>query len=407
MKRLVSAAVLLGLLTPLLARADLEKGDFAPDLDATDWINTDGKSISIAELRGMAVVLCFWESWQSTAEQLLPFINQLDNSGYGRGAGVFTLGVTSSDRRSAEDIVKKSRILFPIALGSKAAAAYKITQFPRLVVIDPTGTVAYSGWNSSGNSMVKEIEKVLETAPPFRTHPREAERAEKKLRAAQEALKKGDYHEALLKAREADEDALQDDRLKVRCQQMIDLVEAVGRDRLQAGLVLIDNHKIDEGIQEIRGVIEVFQVASCGKTARRRVRFLKEHYPEVQRAVDQAQREIKARAQLSEVSEKLWKHKFGEAYDKLKAIEKEFADTKAADIAKTIRERMDANRGLMQNVRNEEARVVCEDRLARARSYKTSGRNDEAKKLLRSIIDEFPNTRYEQEAYKLLSEMPL
>jgi tetratricopeptide (TPR) repeat protein len=406
MKRVGIAALLVGLLLPVAARADLEKGDFAPDIDALDWMNTDGKSLSVAGLRGMVVMLYFWESWDLAGPKLLPLMNQLDNHpAFGRAGGVYTIGVTSADRKSVEETIKKDHIFFPIALGSKAASAYKITKFPRLVIIDPTGTIAYSDWGDI-NGMVDQIGKLLEDAPPFRTHPREAERARKALQASREALQRGDFREAFIQAREADEHALMDDRLKVRCQEMLDLIDAIGRDRLQHGLALIDNHQVDQGVQVISEVLEQFQIAGCGKAARRHMRYLKEHYPEVQQAVDKLGREDQAHAKLIDAAEKLWRRKFGEAYEALQKVEQDYADTKAAETAKTIRGRMDAKPGLMQRVRDEQAGVVCEERLSRARNFIELGRYEEARKQLRSIIDEFPNTRYMEEAYQLLSEIP-
>jgi tetratricopeptide (TPR) repeat protein len=406
MKRVVIAAVIVGVLIPIAARADLEEGAYAPDLDAPDWMNTDGKSLSIAGLRGMVVVLYFWESWHATGERLLPLMNQLDSHpALGRGGGVYTIGVTSADRVSVEETVKKEHIVFPIALGCKAAVAYKITQFPRVVIIDPMGKVVYSDF-SNPNSMVKEILKLLEDSTPFRTHPREAAKARKYLQAARDALERGDYREAFLQATDANDHALMDDPLKARCQEMLDLVDAIGHDRLQHGLALIENHQFDQGVKVINEVLEQFHLAGCAKAARRHLRFLKDHYPEVQRAVEKTERAEQAHASLVKAAERLWRRKFGEAYAALEKVERDYADTKAAAIAKTIRDRIDANQSLAQRVRDEQAKSVCEERLARARSFIAARRYEEARKLLRSIIEEFPNTRYLEDAYQLLSEIP-
>ncbi len=57
---IVAVGVMLGL--SAVARADLKPGTYAPDIEAKDWANTDGEPISLAECRGMVVVLFFWVS---------------------------------------------------------------------------------------------------------------------------------------------------------------------------------------------------------------------------------------------------------------------------------------------------------------------------------------------------------
>ncbi|NLG42001.1 MAG: TlpA family protein disulfide reductase [Phycisphaerae bacterium] len=406
MKRVLLVAVLVGLLLPLVARADLEEGDFAPDVDAIDWLNTDGKSLSISELRGMVVVLFFWESWQPQQKLLLRWSNIHENQL--RQAGVFVIGVTSAGRKTVEDLIRQEHIFFPIAVGSRAAEAYKIEpkDMPRVVVIDPSGVVVHSGV-PDGNAIGQKVFKlVFEEAPPFRTHPRHAEKALKALQAAREALMRQDYQEAFVKAREAEELALADDRLKVRCQEMIDLVDAIGRDRLHQGLALIERREYEEGVKVISEVIKEFQVAGCGKAARRRLRLLKDQYPQVRQVADKLGREDEAQTKLVSAAEKLWRRKFGEAYGALQKIEVEYSGTKAAETAKVIRDRIDANQTLRQIVLDNDARKVCEDRLARARNFIQAGRWEDARKTLRSIIDEFPQTSYVEEAYRLLSEIP-
>ena len=56
MWRTLITVAMAGFLLSGTVRADLEIGTYAPDLEAGDWLNTDGQSISLSELRGMVVV---------------------------------------------------------------------------------------------------------------------------------------------------------------------------------------------------------------------------------------------------------------------------------------------------------------------------------------------------------------
>jgi cytochrome c biogenesis protein CcmG/thiol:disulfide interchange protein DsbE len=408
MRRLLTIALIAGLAFSPIARADLEVGTFAPDLEARDWLNTDGRPLSLAELRGMMVVLYFWASWADASKQLLPVINELENNWVlGRKSGVFVIGVTESDRRRVEEsVVKAERIFFPIALECEAARDYKITSFPRVVIIDPTGKIAYSGWPNNPEELPKKIIDLFSDTPPFRSHPREAELVRRALEEAKAALRAGDYRTAYIKMRDADESALIGDPLKLRVHELIDLIEALGRDELMRARQLLDEKDYAKATQAIREVARKFRVTRTGKAARRLLQSLKDAYPEVKQALEQSDREAQARAALTSAVELLWERKFGECHEKLRQIAADFAETPAGQDARKLLSRLEKHPRIMSSVRDYQARAECERLLAEARSFRQTGNYDKARQILRSIIEKYPGTSYADTAYRELAELP-
>ncbi|MFH1747383.1 MAG: redoxin domain-containing protein [Planctomycetota bacterium] len=410
MKAFVIATMCVGFLLTGVARADLETGTYAPDIEAEDWMNTEGgEPISLSELRGMVVVLYFWVSWHAGGENLIPMINQVENHPrLGRRRGVFIMGVTESDRSRVEEMVEEERIFFPIALESKAHEEYEINSFPRVVVIDPEGKIAYTGWpgQDRGEEFVTQILDVIANVPPTRTHPREAAECQRYLERARDYIRAADYKAAFQVARNAHQRALTGDQLKTKCQDMLDLIEALGRDQLATGLQLVDNKDYEGGVTYLRDVMRLFRGMQSSKTAKRRLKSLEERYPEVKRVLESLKHHAEARGLLAAARDDLWNRSFGPACETLERLLKDYDDTEIAASARIILDRMEKNQTIMGYVRDHKASRDCTNWMGQARSFKRVGNFSKAKEYFRKVIDEHPNTIFAEEAYRELAELP-
>lgn len=410
MRTALIATTCVGLLLASVARADLDEGTYAPDIEAKDWLNTEGgQPLSLGELRGMVVVLYFWVSWHGGGENLMPMINQVENHpNLGRRQGVFILGVTEADRSRVEDMIEEERIFFPIAMESKAHEEYDIHSFPRAVVIDPNGKVAYTGWpgKEGGEEFVRKILDVIADTPPTRTHPREAAECRRYLDRAREAIREDDYKAAYRAARNAHERALTGDSLKTHCQDMLDLVEAIGRDKLACGMQLVDNKEYEAGVTALRDVTRLFRGMKSSKTATKRLKSLEERYPEVKRVLDTLKRDAEARGLLVAARDALWERSFGPAYEMLETILKDYEDTAVAPDARTILARMDKNQTIMGCVRDHKAARDCTNWIGQARSFKRVGNFAKAREFFRKVIEQYPDTVFAEEAYRELADLP-
>jgi tetratricopeptide (TPR) repeat protein len=396
--------VLVGALAVPLARADLAAGTFAPDIDAQEWLNSDGP-VSLSELRGMVVVLYFWVTFHRGGEFFMTDINVLqNNASFGRG--LMVIGLTESDRARTKPTIDREKIFFPVGLGSKSHQDYRIDSFPRLVIIDPDGKVAWSGWPGNGQELSRTLLDVLAKNPPRKTHPKETEYCREHLAEARDALRSENYRKALIAGREAFEHAVTGDPLKTRGQDMLDLLEAIGRDKLAAAEAYIDEKKFDEAVRLLRQVKRSFRGMECAREAKRRLDSLEKKYSQVADLMKGQQSDSTARALLVDARDNIQKRRFGEGYEKLETILKDYGDTELVDLAAETKQRMEKNPKVMQYVRDFKASSDCENWLAQARTFLRSGESRKAQELLKKIIDGYPNTRYSDEAYKLMAELP-
>jgi hypothetical protein len=398
----------IGLVCGAVARADLDVGTWAPDLEASDWVNTDGQSLSIAECRGMVVVLFFWSSASEGLDQLLPYFT-LMNATYGKGAGVYFVGLTDSDRKGIADALKRQKVFFPVgAEAKKTVDEYKITQFPRLVIIDPTGKVAWVGWPGKQGSkgFTDELNKVLEDKPPTRTHPEEAAKAQELLTQAREALRDENYRDAHEAASKALDHALAGDLLKTYCQDMVDLVESIARDELACADRAVDEKNYEDAVTRLLNVRRDFQGVDVAVSARKKLDLLKKKQGEIETILKQHEDAGTAEMTLAGAIDDLRARKFGPAVDKLESIVNDYSATATATKAQTILDRIHKNDAIMAYVRDYKASKECLMLLSQAEAFSQTGKADRARELLREIIDKYGDTTYATEAAKRLARMP-
>ncbi|MGE3180144.1 MAG: redoxin domain-containing protein [Phycisphaerae bacterium] len=408
MRNLVVIGLIATLLTASVARADLEKGKLAPDIEAKEWLNTQ-KPVSLAELRGMVVVLYFWVSFHEGGQSVLPLMTLADGSDLaGRKAGVYIMGVTDADRKRMEEQVRKAKIFFPIALESKSDDEYEIESFPRAVILDTDGKIAWTGWpgEGGGDAMLQAILDVIEESPPTRTHPREAAVCYELLDSAKGAIATGDYRSAYVSARQANEHALAGDPLKARCQDYLDLLEAIGQDLLANGEREIVTNEFTAGVNYFDRAAREFRGMECGRQARKRLLALAKEHDEVQSILDRQEEETLAYRDLYESIEAIKRQQFASAYERLNAMVKERGQTDASKDARVLMDRIQGHKDVWRLVRDHMAASDAEPMLSEARSAIRRKRFSEAQRILRKIMDQHPDTQYASKAREMLIELP-
>ena len=173
-----------------------------------------------------------------------------------------------------------------------------------------------------------------------------------------------------------------------------------------APVQLIEEQDYTQGLTRLRDIVKHFRVLKVGKRARKRLESLCDHNPEVKRTVELLDRETKANRILLTITELLWARSFGEAHESLETIVNDLGDTKLAAEARKILRRMKNNKSIMGYVYDYQARADCENWLAQAHTYRTNGDYPMARKMLRQIIDKYPDTTYRKIAYQELGKLP-
>ncbi len=101
-------------------------------------------TISLAELKGHAVILDFWATWCGPCQAEAPIVDRVATRFKSRGLVV--IGVDTSDedgRETAGPWAKAHGIKYPIAFdeGNRTAHAFAVENLPTLIIIDKAGKI--------------------------------------------------------------------------------------------------------------------------------------------------------------------------------------------------------------------------------------------------------------------------
>jgi tetratricopeptide (TPR) repeat protein len=409
-----------GLLGPALAQADVEQGKYAPDVEAKAWLNVgkDGETLSLIELRGMIVCILFFSTGSEGGGAIMADLVELQgHHQFGREGGVFVLGVTDATAEDIDELLLEHRVLFPVAVeADEAFEEYGIEEPPRLILLEPSGRIA---WMTGADGPFEDEEgepdernfyealaETYEEHPPFKTHPLEAQVAVENLEKARAALVEDDYRDAYEAAHQANRHALAGDVLKTRCQNMLDLIDALGRDLKARAENAVFEREYEKAVELLLEIVRSYGNADIARTAEREIRALAKKHEAVDKAVTEYESWQDAERMLRDAIVELREQHVGEAFDLLEKIVAEHGDTKAGPKARTMLKRMRENSSVMEFVRDHKASKDCEVWLAQAETYAQLSRFEDARVLYRRILADYPDTVYAKRATDKLAELP-
>ena len=255
-------------------------------------------------------------------------------------------------------------------------------------------------------SLSEQIRKVGSEVPPTKTHPEEAARALAYLKQARQAVREDKYREAFEAATSAFGHALQGDPLKSRCQDMLDLIEALGRDKLAEAEQDLGEQKYEDAVNLLLELRREFRGVDVARVAKKRLAALANKHTEITQIVQRQESAGQAETLLAKAMEQLRDRKFGSAYEKLEQIADEFSSTETATKAQTVLARMQKHDGVMAYVRDYKAARPCRTLLSQAEAYLNSGRTNKARELYREIMEKYPDTTFAGEAAQRLARLP-
>src|SRR5512144_790820 len=113
----------------------ITNGDPAPDFRLT---STDGRTISLADLRGKVVMVHFWATWCPPCVEEIPSLDRLNRSLGGQDFAVLAVSVDEGGAPAVSDFLKRQGLTLPVLLNPdrSVATSYGTLRFPETYLID-------------------------------------------------------------------------------------------------------------------------------------------------------------------------------------------------------------------------------------------------------------------------------
>jgi peroxiredoxin len=147
--------------------APLKIGDPTP---AFNLQTLDGKTVSIASLKGKVVLLDFWATWCGPCRSALPELKELRQKNTGKPLVVISVSA-DENRKALEDFVSANGMTWMQAWDAKGqviGGVFGVHNLPSYVVIDADGRIAYMmrGWAPMSTSALlsQAVSSALTTA---------------------------------------------------------------------------------------------------------------------------------------------------------------------------------------------------------------------------------------------------
>ncbi len=120
----------------------------------------DGKTYSLAGLKGRIVLLNFWATWCPPCRKEMPDMEKLYRSYETKGLTV--VAVSDEDRATVEEFLAKNHYSFPVALdpGRKVNTAFNVEGIPKSFIFDREGRLAALAIDMRTESQFMELLKM-------------------------------------------------------------------------------------------------------------------------------------------------------------------------------------------------------------------------------------------------------
>ena len=393
---LVGTMLLAGLAAE--AAAELEAGTKAPEITATDWLNTP--PLTLAKLRGRIAVIEFWATWCPPCRKTIPHLIELHKKYAPKGVVICSL--TNEPKSKVEAFAREMGMTYPVGCGSTSGGAYGVRGIPHAFVLDTSGTIVWHG-HPAGGDFEAAIQKALRQTPPTLMSEKDKAASEALLEKVEALIKKEQYATAVAmlgKLKGADEDPK--------------IAERAARIRTQlsaaAEVALKEANKQIEAKQYYEASLALGRVMSLGagtpladEATGRYKELLKNDGARA--AIEQGKREKAAAdllAELEKAAPKKTPAAVLEAYDDLA---NRFPGTKAGQAAAEKAKAMRADKDLMAKMANAAAEKDCKGWLSMARNFIKADLHDKARPYLQKVVTEYPKSAFAKEAKEMIAEM--
>lgn len=171
---LVIVAVAISAMLFFAVRRSHRKGASAPvaavGKEAPDFTlkTLDGKTVSLSDYRGKAVLVNFWATWCGPCNIEMPWLVDLHKKYAAQGFEILGVSMDDVDPKDIAKFAQDKKVDYPILLGQDSVGdAYGGIPFlPGNFYIDRSGKIVEKGFGLIGKPEIEEnIQKILASAP--------------------------------------------------------------------------------------------------------------------------------------------------------------------------------------------------------------------------------------------------
>lgn len=143
----------------------LKKGEPSPNFN---YIDTQGKMVSLEDFRGKYVFIDIWATWCAPCKREFPFLKEMEHEYKDKNLAIISLSIDKMEHKERWLQMIENENLSGIQLladnewNSDFISAYNIRMIPRFILLDKNGTVIDANAPNPSNPALQEILNNLE-----------------------------------------------------------------------------------------------------------------------------------------------------------------------------------------------------------------------------------------------------